>query len=160
MLLLVRIDDRLLHGQVITAWVPYLKADSLLVASDEVYNNSLMRDFITSLGHQGLRVSVKRVRDVCMDIRTGALAKERLIIILSSIEDAMRIYEDGVRFTSLNIGNIHHEIDGRKLSPSVIINREDERILERLRALGVTIDIRDLPTRAAVPFEPSDDGHD
>ncbi len=159
-MLLVRIDDRLLHGQVITAWVPYLKADSLLVASDEVYNNSLMRDFITSLGHQGLRVSVKRVRDVCMDIRTGALAKERLIIILSSIEDAMRIYEDGVRFTSLNIGNIHHEIDGRKLSPSVIINREDERILERLRALGVTIDIRDLPTRAAVPFEPSDDGHD
>ncbi len=160
MILLVRIDDRLLHGQVMTAWVPYLKADSLLVASDEAYNNSLMRDFITSLGHKGLRVTVKRIKDVCMDLKAGSVDDERLIIILSNIEDAMKIYEAGVRFSSLNLGNIHHEIDGRRLSPSVIINRDDERILQRLRAMGVSIEIRDLPTRAAVPFEPSDDGNE
>lgn len=151
-LVLVRIDDRLLHGQVITAWVPFLTADSLIVACDEAYENSLMRNFITSLGQDGLRVSVRRVRDACMDIKTEQLAGQRVILILSCLEDALKVYDGGIRFSSLNIGNLHHEISGRRLAPSVIINSDDEGILDKLEGLGVAIDIRDIPTRAAVPY--------
>jgi mannose/fructose/N-acetylgalactosamine-specific phosphotransferase system component IIB len=69
--------------------------------------------------------------------------KERIILIVGNLADAMRVYELGIRFTTLNLGNIHHEESGRKITPSVIVNREDEAIIGKFRSLGVSIEIRD-----------------
>ena len=57
----------------------------------------------------------------------------------------MSLYDMGLNFTSINLGNIHHEDDGRVITPSIIVNSEDEEILRKLRLLGVTIEIRDVP---------------
>ena len=51
MVILVRVDDRLLHGQIICSWVPYLKADSLIVCSDEAASDKLL-----SGDHVGMRL--------------------------------------------------------------------------------------------------------
>jgi len=65
----------------------------------------------------------------------------------------MRLYEGGFRFSSLNIGNVHHGDGGRKISLSVILNGEDEKLMERFESLGVKIDVRDVPTAEPVPHK-------
>lgn len=153
MIALVRVDDRLLHGQIICAWVPYARADSLIVASDEAAGDSLASEIIESCGCKGLSVHVKKIKETVRYIESGVSAGERIILIVGSLRDAMRIYEDGMGFKKLNIGNIHHEHDGgRRVSPSVIINSEDEAVIERFEELGVGIEIRDVPASAPVSY--------
>ena len=153
MILLVRVDDRLLHGQLLCSWIPFMKANTLVVVSDEVAKDSLRSAIMRECSEEGLRVVIKGVREVARDITSGGFKDVRAILVVSTLKDAMRLYEAGLTFSSLNLGNIHHgDKDGRMLCPSVIINREDEEIIERLRRLGVDIDIRDLPTRTPVPY--------
>ncbi|MBI5642448.1 MAG: PTS sugar transporter subunit IIB [Deltaproteobacteria bacterium] len=152
MVILVRVDDRLLHGQIICAWVPYTKADSLIVASDEAARDSLVSEIISSCGHKGLTVCVKSIKDAIEHISSGECGS-KAILILGDLKDAMRIYEDGFRFDKINLGNIHHEDDGREITPSIIINEEDEEIMRRFEGLGVAIDIRDVPASASVSYE-------
>src|SRR3990172_1044933 len=125
MIVLVRVDDRLLHGQVLAAWVPFTKADVLVVVSDEAASDSALK---------------------------GAFAKDRVMFIVNCLKDAMRLYEEGFKFASLNIGNIHHKTNGRVVTRSVILDDEDEFAIERFEGMGVNIDIRDIPTKPAVPY--------
>lgn len=153
MIILVRVDDRLLHGQIICAWVPFMKADSLLVASDEAAGDSLVSEIIGSCGYKGLNVYVKSIDDAVGRLRGDGSAKERTILIVGDLKDALRIYDMGIRFTSINLGNIHHE-DGRRITPYLIVNREDEEILRRFRRMGVSIDVRDVPASPPAEYIP------
>ncbi len=153
MILLVRVDDRLLHGQLLSSWIPFMKADMLVVVSDEVAKDSLRKAIIRECGDESLKVVIKGVREVVREINCGDFRDVRAILVVASLRDAMRLYEEGLTFSSLNLGNIHHrDGGGRMLCPSVILNREDEEIIEKLKRLGVNIDIRDLPTRTPVPY--------
>lgn len=152
-MLLVRVDDKLLHGQVLGAWVPSLGASLLIVASDEVAGDSFRSSVMRACAEQGLDVVVSSVDDVAKDILSYKLDDSGSIIVVSSIRDAYRLYEKGLRFGKLNIGNVHHKEDGRKICLSVILDPEDEDLIERFEEGGVKIEIRDLPTREPVEYE-------
>jgi len=147
MVIFVRVDDRLLHGQIICTWVPHIKADALVIASDEAARDSLVTDIISSCGHKGLTVCVKSLKDAVAHVSTCECG-ERAILIVGDLKDAMTVYENGFRFETLNLGNIHHEEGGREVTPSIIINPDDEEIIRRFESLGVRIDIRDVPASA------------
>lgn len=149
MVIMVRVDDRLLHGQIICSWVPHIKADALVVASDEAARDSLVSEIISSCGHKGLSVCVKSIKDAVSHVNSGECGG-RVILIVGDLKDAMAVYEEGFRFETLNLGNIHHEEDGREVTPSIIINREDEEIIRRFESFGVKMDIRDVPASAPV----------
>lgn len=151
----VRVDDRLLHGQIICAWVPFMKADMLIVASDEAASDTLVSDIISSCGYKGLGVQVKSLKDA-VDYLARTAPDEKVILILGDLADAMRVYDLGLRFSSINLGNIHHEANGRRMTPSVIVNDEDISILDRLCSLGIKVEIQDVP--ASVPREYSPAG--
>jgi len=152
MLRLVRVDDRLLHGQIICAWVPFIQADSLVVASDEAAKDALVSEIIESCGQNCIKVNVKSV-DETVGFLDGLPAGENVILVVGELKDAMRIYRAGAKFASINLGNIHHEVDGRVLTPSVIVNAEDEAVIAGFRALGVEIDIRDVPGSEPADYE-------
>ncbi|MBI5886398.1 MAG: PTS sugar transporter subunit IIB [Deltaproteobacteria bacterium] len=159
MIILVRVDDRLLHGQIICSWVPHLKADALIVASDYAAEDVLTNQIMQACSCNELSVVVMKVDDAVRRARLCARnVNERAIVILGDIKDALRLYNGGVRFTSLNIGNVHHERDGRALTASVILNREDEACIGELEALGITIDIRDVPGRKPVSYRHNGEG--
>ncbi|MBW7956769.1 MAG: PTS sugar transporter subunit IIB [Deltaproteobacteria bacterium] len=150
MLILIRVDDRLLHGQVICSWVPFTRADALIVASDEAAGDRLAADIIAACGCDELSVHVKSVSDAARYL-SGGLPEERIMLVVGDLRDAMRLYEAGTRFKALNLGNIHHE-GGRRITPSIIVNAEDEEIMERFEAMGVELEIRDVPRSAPITY--------
>lgn len=153
MIQLVRVDDRLLHGQTLYAWVPFLKADAVVIASDDLDRDAVLRAVRYVLTGMELRVIVKNVDDAVKEIHTEGLADSRVMLVVSDLRDAMRLYKGQVTFRSLNIGNIHHMARGRKVSRSVILNSQDEEIIEEFERLGVAIDIREIPTSSPVPYQ-------
>ena len=123
-----------------------MRADTLIVASDEAASDELASEIIESCGHPDLSVDVKSIGDVIHEAAgDGPFGNRRVILIVGCLEDAMRVYEEGVRFPALNIGNIHHHDGGRNIAPSVILNSRDEELIAGFIRLGVTIDIRDIP---------------
>jgi PTS system mannose-specific IIB component len=150
MVVLVRVDDRLLHGQVICSWVPHIRATTLVVASDEAAGDRLQSEIMECCGYEGLRVRVESIADAIAEALGSGV--ERLMLVVRDLKDAMRLYEGGIRFSRLNIGNIHHEDHGRRLSPSVMLDLADEEVLGRFKAMGVEIEIRDVPTGGRAPY--------
>ena len=152
-MLLVRVDDKLLHGQVLGAWAPSLGAKLLIVASDEVAGDNFRSSVMRACAEQDLDVVVSSVDDVARNILDGKLDSSAAILVVSTISDAYRLYEQGLRFDKLNIGNVHHKEDGRKICLSVILDSRDEDLIESFEDLGVKIDIRDIPAREPIEYE-------
>ena len=152
MFTLVRVDDRLLHGQVLRAWVPSTEADLLVVASDEAASDAFRTSVMKACSEEGLRVFVRKVDDVAGESRGGAFETHRVIIIVKDLSDAMRLTKSGVEFSSLNIGNLHHTGGGRALTKTVIVDEADEKLIEDFENMGVEIDIRDTPAMSPVKY--------
>ncbi len=153
MIALIRVDDRLVHGQVMEGWVPYFKADSIIVASDDVARSSFQRQAIESCSHGSLVVKVAEAKDAIHDICDGHYDMCRVIVLVSGLGDAMRLYEGGLHFTELNIGNLHHGGKGRMITKSVYVDKEDEEIIDRFMGLGIAIEIRAVPYEKMVCYK-------
>ncbi len=154
MISMVRVDDRLLHGQILCAWVPHVQADTMIVVSDEAASDSMAREIICSCAHDSMKVEVVSVVEVVGLIESGRFDSDRAMLILGSLQDAMRLYDSGVVFAELNIGNLHHEEGGRMVTPSIIIDDEDTEILDRFASLGVVLDLRAVPASEPGAYRP------
>ncbi|MBE9529157.1 MAG: PTS sugar transporter subunit IIB [Proteobacteria bacterium] len=150
----VRVDDRLLHGQIICAWVPFYNANLMVVASDDAASDTLLKGILMSCARNGLGVEVLDVGEATTELMGDLHNDDRVILVVGKLADALKLFEGGVTFKSLNLGNIHHSSDvcGRALSDSVTVDAEDESMLERLVSMGVDVEIRDVPTTEAVAY--------
>lgn len=142
---LVRVDDRLLHGQVMEAWVPFCRATCIIVASDSASHDPVQRIALESCATREVAIEVEDLRGAVEDIKSGRLDGERVIVVMANLQDAMRTYSEGLIFTSINIGNIHHNGRCRMVTPSVYLDTADEEVLLRFKGLGIEVDIRAVP---------------
>ncbi len=145
MITLVRVDDRLLHGQVIHAWVPSTASDMLVVVADESAQDILEKELSGFASDYGFEIKILDCRAAGIFLKNPALEGRRIMVVLSSIAAAVNIYDAGFYFTRLNIGNIHHADYKTKLSSSVMITEAEQSALERLVSSGVTLDVMALP---------------
>ncbi|MBI5328631.1 MAG: PTS sugar transporter subunit IIB [Deltaproteobacteria bacterium] len=149
-IVLVRVDDRLVHGQIVEAWAPFCKATCIVVASDEAKKNRIQRIALESCASKALTIKVEGIEESLEDIESSNMNTERVIIIFSALKDIMQAYKNGFRFSHLNIGNIHHNGKGKKLTQSVYVDKEDEDILHNFLDMGIELDIRGVPSDKAV----------
>ncbi|MES9995262.1 PTS sugar transporter subunit IIB [Desulfovibrio aminophilus] len=142
----VRIDNRLIHGQVIEAWLPYTGASTIIVANDEVAGDSIQQEIMSLAIPQNtasLFVHVERTQLALVQAMSGhPLAA---LVLFSSCADARRAFERGFQFESLNVGNIHYKPGRRQISPSVALSTDDESCLRFFSQQGVNLDFRCVP---------------
>lgn len=157
---LVRVDDRFVHGQVLEGWVPYTRANAILIISDELSRDEYRKRAMALSAPEGIEVLIKdtnhgleylkglnETQGSYKLMRRLRLHRERrVLVIFGDLKDALSAYHRGFHFESLNIGNLHHSDYTRVLSKSVFLNQEDLRILAELEEEGVTIDVRAVPT--------------
>lgn len=148
-IVLIRVDDRLVHGQIVEAWAPFYKATQVIVASDAVKNNRIQRSAIESCSSTALAIKVEGIEETLRDMISEDMNKERIIIIFSTLKELLQAYNKGFIISNVNIGNIHHHDarqGGREITPSVYIDKEDEDILQYLLKQGIELDIRAVPS--------------
>jgi mannose/fructose/N-acetylgalactosamine-specific phosphotransferase system component IIB len=153
MLVLIRIDDRLIHGQVVEGWVNFLKADSLFVADDQVASNALQRSIMEVSVPPGLRVSIGRVADMCDQIREQAAVKDRVILLFSNPSSVLQALNLGLRCTELNIGGMHYVPGKRKLIDVLAVDDQDLQSLRAIAAKGVKVTVQAVPNQKPLPLD-------
>ena len=153
MIVLSRIDDRLIHGQVVEGWVNFLKATCILVADDRVASNPFQRTIMELSVPQGLRAVIGRVEDICDLVRTAALNADRIILLFSNPADVLRAINSGLDCRVLNIGGMHYVPGKRKLMDVLAVDDADLAALKELAAKGIKIDVQTVPNQRPVPIE-------
>jgi mannose/fructose/N-acetylgalactosamine-specific phosphotransferase system component IIB len=139
----IRIDSRLIHGQVVEAWLPMLKVDRVVVADDEASESPLMRAAMGLAVAPGIEVDISRLDDVPF----ARLEQDnvRTLLLLRDIPALMRARNRGLTVRHLNLGNIHHGPGRRPVSVSVYLTADELRQLRALDESGVELEVRGVP---------------
>ena len=140
MISLVRVDNRLLHGQVLEAWMPKLGATTVVVADDEAALSPLARAAMTLCVPCEVPARVERMAAVDF----AALADSKAIVLLlvrdvAGLLEATRRGLTPARAPLLNLGNIHFAMGRRPVTPSVYLTAGELEALKELAAAGYTV---------------------
>ena len=146
MIILARIDDRLIHGQVIEGWVNFLKATCILVADDKVAANPLQRSIMEISVPERLKVIIGKVEEICEKVRSSSLDAERAILLFSNPADVVRCLKAGLSFPKINLGGLHFVPGKRKIMDVLAVDDADLEALQDILRQGVKVEIQTVPT--------------
>lgn len=149
MIALARVDERLVHGQVLVGWVPHLHARRVVVADDEAAANPLARAAMTLALPPGVEAAVDPLGAV--DWTALSRSADPVLVLLRGVGAAERALAAGLtpeRSAVLNLGNVHYSPGRRKVTPSLFLSREEVEGLRRLAAAGFRVEARAVPLDA------------
>lgn len=150
-ILLTRIDNRLIHGQVATQWTSTIGANLILIANDNVASNQMRQKLMDMAAPQGVATRYFSVQKT-IDVIHKAAARQHIFLIVENPEDALRLVKGGVPIKKLNIGNMHMSEGKRQVATSVAVNDEDVAAFRALQDAGVELSIQRVPS---TPVEPT-----
>jgi PTS system mannose-specific IIB component len=146
---LVRVDNRLLHGQILEAWLPRLGARRVVVADDQSTRSPLARQAMTLCLPPDLPAAVAPVEAVDWD--ELAARPEPVLVLVRDVADLARAASSGMTprlAPRVNVGNVHFAEGRRPVTPSVFLTVEEADTLGRLAAAGYDVELRAIPSDA------------
>lgn len=144
-IVLQRVDERLIHGQVVIAWGGQLRPDRYLVVDDELAQSEWEQE-LYALGAGDAEVVFATVEDARAQLDQWRGAPERSILLTRNISGMLSLAAGGLLMdTSVNLGGIHHGPDREEVLTYLHLTHQDRDDLEAMAAEGVKISARDLP---------------
>jgi len=147
-ILLTRIDNRLIHGQVATQWNSYVGSNLILVANDKVAGDKVRQGLMDMAAPNGVATRYFTIQKT-IDIIHKATASQKIFIIAENPQDVLKLVEGGVPIKKLNIGNMHMAEGKRQVATSVAVDNDDVAAFKRIKELGVELEIKRVPTTSA-----------
>jgi mannose/fructose/N-acetylgalactosamine-specific phosphotransferase system component IIB len=146
---LVRVDNRLLHGQILETWVPRLGIEQVVIADDEAAGSELAKAAMTLCVPPSLPVRIAPVAEV--DFGALAAGRGKVLVLVRDPAGLARARAAGLTpelARKVNLGNLHFEPGRRQVTPSVFLSLDDLAELRSLVAEGFDVEAQ------AVPSEP------
>jgi mannose/fructose/N-acetylgalactosamine-specific phosphotransferase system component IIB len=149
---LVRVDDRLIHGQVVAIWLKALNARRIVIVDDRTAKDDFLREVITYAAPpdvpveiHGLEAGVERVRQLVDD-------PEPVFVLMRSPVTALSLREAGVEFPLLNVGGIGAGPGRKPLYRNISASPEEIDAMRRLEGLGTRVELRIVENDRGVMF--------
>ncbi len=145
----LRIDDRLVHGQVIVGWLPHLGTQSIIVANDRVAGDPMRQEM--------MRLAVPS--DVEIDFRTpAALGSDQALphdslVLVASPKDAWACLQGGLAPEILNVGGLHARPGKAEIFEALHLDDEDRRHFQSIIAAGHRPVFQPTPQNEPIPLE-------
>lgn len=142
-----RVDDRLIHGQVVQAWLPELNVDEVLIPCAKqranLLNPALLR---LSLPYE-YKLTVLDSH-ACMQYTRKS--ERRIFILTGTVQELADLIEDGLQIKSINIGGMHFKEHAQKLADNVFLDEQDKYFLRIIDGLGIRIETRAVPSAKSI----------
>lgn len=139
---LVRVDDRLIHGQVIAVWMRALGADVIVVVDDETAADEFLAEILTLAAPPGVPVEVLSV-DTAVPRLTGlATSDDAAFVLMRSPLTALNLRQSGVEIPVLNIGGMGARAGRSQLYRNISASPDELAAMRDLAELGTTVEIR------------------
>ncbi len=143
---LVRIDDRLVHGQVVEAWIPYVKAELLVVVSAAAAEDETQRALMQLALPDRVALKVLAPGEALAFFRTPECEGKRVLVLVPSPKEALELVEGGLSLKTINVGGLHYSAGRMQLGRVIFLSDDDREQLRRLSQLGVVLEGRAVPS--------------
>lgn len=145
MIKLVRVDHRLVHGQVAFSWIKFLGTDCILIASDNLPGDELKMAGLRMAKPSNVKLVMKGIEDSAASLNSGVTDKYKLMILCESVEDVCRLAEKTDRITEINLGGTKTGQDRRQISKAVHLSERDIQLIRNMNDKGIKIKVQMVP---------------
>ena len=142
---LLRIDDRLVHGQVVEGWVKALRINAIVVASDAVDADDTQKALYFLAVPHGVELSCLKLSDAASQWKRGEWKNNRALVLVSTPQEALDLYKAGAPLKFVNLGGLHYCAGRVPILKGISLDDADVRALKELAANGVVLEARALP---------------
>lgn len=144
-ILLTRIDNRLVHGQVGVTWTTTLGANLLVVADDETAQDKLTQQLMSvTAKSSGVGIRFFSIEKTAAIIDKAA-PSQKIFLICRTPKDVRRLVDLGVKLHEVNVGNMHYSEGKHQLTPKVYVDDQDMEDLKYLASKGIDVYAQDVP---------------
>ena len=148
---LVRVDDRLIHGQVVIGWGRAIRVDRIALVDDTIAASDWEQELYRMGVPQDMAVEFASVSTAAASMARWRESEERTVVLLADIETLARLC-NATDIQEVNLGGVHQR-DGRaERLPYVFLSEPELDILRILRGRGISITAQDVPTARPVPL--------
>lgn len=148
MIVKIRIDDRLLHGQVAYSWKSALSYDAIVIASDSAANDDIRKMAIKLCCPDGVKLAIRSISDAATLLKNPKLSSMKVFVICpnpESVHDLLQLIEER---PVVNLGGMQMEPNKVLFSPAVYVNKEDIEYLDKLVASGISVEVQEVPSKS------------
>jgi fructoselysine/glucoselysine PTS system EIIB component len=153
MIKLIRIDDRLLHGQVAFTWSPALGIDCLLIANDRASKDSFLKLTFGLAKPSGVQLQIKSLVETVAFLKDEKSSHLKILLLITTVKDASFLSGELPEIKSINFGGIRGKEGSRLISKAVAITEEDIVLMRALLDKGIELEARQVPTDAKQMIE-------
>lgn len=142
---LVRVDERLIHGQVTMGWARRASADLLLAVNDRVAKDPMQRNLMKMAAPVGTEIIINSVDEAAENIKKNAWPNSSILLLVRSPEDVVRLIEQGVDIQKINVGGVRQPGATIKLTKEVSATPEELEAWKKLDSMGVKMEVQWVP---------------
>lgn len=152
--LLARIDDRLVHGQVVVGWNQVVRAKHIVVCSDRAAGDEFERAIVEAASAPAdLSVRVYGLGETARALSEGAFLEGGVILLFEGPADALRLINAGITLDRVNVGGMHQKPGKSEAAVAVWLDDRDGEVLRALVATGARVTAQMVPSEAALNIE-------
>lgn len=145
-ILLFRVDERLIHGQVVIGWGRELRPDRYLVVDDRLAESDWEQELYALSLSEGEEVGFHTVEEAREHLDEWRKSEARSVVLVRNLESLLRLARGGtLADEQVNLGGLHHAAGREEVLPYLFLDETDRERLRALTAEGVVISARDLP---------------
>lgn len=145
-IVLMRVDNRFIHGQILEGWLPLLQADELIIANDEVSGSDTQRRILETALTYPIGLLIDTVDRVINLLLQAKATDPKRIVLVSHPVDVLRMKRAGVEFDRLVLGNVMAKTDPVALSDRVILGPAGREALKEILAEGIVVHVQGVPS--------------
>jgi mannose/fructose/N-acetylgalactosamine-specific phosphotransferase system component IIB len=143
---LFRIDDRLIHGQVVIGWAKPLNCQRIVLCDNDVAINEWERKLYTSCISEKMESLFFTTKQTASYLSDNGHDQKRTIVLLKSPKDALEVIDSGYKPLAVNLGGLHYAPERKEYLPYIFLSKEDISDLKSITSKGIPIFCQDIPT--------------
>lgn len=135
----IRIDDRLIHGQVATMWTNKLGISRIMVINDDVAKNDIQKSVLRMAAPSNVSTSLISKEVAFNNIQSGKYKGQSVLIIVKSPLDLLELVNKGMDVKKINVGNMSAKDNTKVIRPSISVTPEEKVALKELIDKGIEV---------------------
>ncbi|MCL2367157.1 MAG: PTS sugar transporter subunit IIB [Oscillospiraceae bacterium] len=149
----MRIDERMIHGQVASIWVGFLGCNRIIVANDAAPKDEVQIAALKMACPAGVKLSILSVDKAAANIKDGKYDQDKVFLITRNVPDCKRMIDAGVALPSVNVGNLSHAEGFTKIKNSVSLSEDDICIIREILAAAIAVTAQMVPNESDASIE-------
>ena len=153
-IVLLRVDERLIHGQVVVGWGERLNMDRIVVVDDELSTSAWEQELYCLGVPPSVDANFVGVDEARRSLAHWQSDTRRIVVLVRDVSTLRRLADDGaMRGLEVNLGGVHHAAGRERLLPYLFLSPAEHLALTEVAAEGVKISARDLPSAREVALD-------